>query len=186
MAPKTRGVSVFTRPPRISGAPDQVATGVTSIPALARCFAVPPVDKISTFFERSAFARSMMPVLSETERIARSIRILNDARRTHGCRRANVAAGLSPDVVLEVDDVGDGVGVTDGGDAKRGGAVVEVRRCAPRTSAEILFAHQRAEPRGAHERPFQILGEREPRVEAIEHRREALHPPLEVVLEVRM
>jgi len=101
-------------------------TDVTSIPASARCFAVPPVERISTFLARSAFASSMMPVLSETERSARSIRILNDARRTHGGRRANVAAGFSPNVVIEVHDVGDRVRVADGRDAKRRGAVVEV------------------------------------------------------------
>src|SRR5436305_3181913 len=73
MAPNTFGVSVFTRPPRISGAPDHEAIGVTGMPASCRCFAVPPVERISTFRAASARARSMMPLLSETERMARSM-----------------------------------------------------------------------------------------------------------------
>src|SRR5712691_3357405 len=123
MAPKTRGVRVFTRPPRISGAPDHEATDVTSMPASRRCLAVPPVERISTPFPRSARASSMIPLLSETERMARSIRILNDARTAHGCLEPNVAAGLLPDVVVEIHDVGDGVRVADRCDAERGRAI---------------------------------------------------------------
>src|SRR5436305_43671 len=82
IAPKTRGVRVLTRPPRISGAPDHVAIGVTAMPASARCLAVPPVERISTPRAVRARASSRMPVLSETDRIARStFRIQDDAAR---------------------------------------------------------------------------------------------------------
>src|SRR5438270_333394 len=100
MAPKTRGVSVFTRPPRISGAPDQLAIDVTSMPLSARCLAVPPVERISTFFARSARARPTIPLLSETERMARSIRMRETRRHAHA------AAGRLPDEVVEVDRIG--------------------------------------------------------------------------------
>src|SRR5947208_12401153 len=102
MPPKTFGVSVLTRPPRISGAPDHLAIGVTSTPASARCLAVPPVERISTPRCRSARASSTMPRLSETERMARSIGIENDALR----RALHAAARFLPDEVLEVDHVG--------------------------------------------------------------------------------
>src|SRR2546428_11315083 len=119
MAPNTFGVSVFTRPPRISGAPDHDAIGVTSIPASARCLAVPPVERISAPCALSAFASSMIPLLSETERIARSIRMLNNARAVHRSGRTDIAAGFPPDVVVEIHEVSDGVRVADRGDAER-------------------------------------------------------------------
>src|SRR4051794_32086986 len=135
MLPKTFGVSVFTRPPRISGAPDHREMGVTSTPAPVRCFAVPPVERISTPRSRSALASSMMPVLSETERIARSIAIQYDALRDV----AHVSARFLPDEDLQVRDVGHRVRVADRGDAERGGAVVERRGAA----ARVLLGHQR-------------------------------------------
>src|SRR5437764_238783 len=104
MLPKTFGVSVFTRPPRISGAPDHLAIGVTSIPESVRCLAVPPVERISTPRARSALASSMMPVLSETERMARSIAIQDDALR----HVAHVATCFLPDEDLQVGHVGHG------------------------------------------------------------------------------
>src|SRR5262245_11532383 len=102
MLPNTFGVSVFTRPPRISGAPDHLAIGVTAMPASVRCLAVPPVERISTPRCCSALASSMMPLLSETERMARSIGIQDDALR----HLANIAARFLPDEVLHVGDVG--------------------------------------------------------------------------------
>src|SRR5437870_2961039 len=121
MAPNTRGVSVFTRPPRISGAPDHCAIGVTVMPASLRCFAVPPVERISTPFALSARARSTMPLLSETERMARSIRrIQKQVAAAKRGRGAHVTAGLSPDVVVDVYEIGDGVRVADRCHAERG------------------------------------------------------------------
>src|SRR5206468_369244 len=105
----TFGVSVFTRPPRISGAPDQEEIGVTSTPAFFRWSAVPPVERISTPLARSAFARSTMPVLSETERIARS---------TAG------ATGSPPDERKDIRGVGHRMRVADGCDAERSGSIV--------------------------------------------------------------
>src|SRR5436305_8548355 len=128
IAPNTLGVSGFTRPPRISGAPDQEAIGVTGTPASCRCFAVPPVERISTCFAASARASSTMPVLSETERMARSIDIEQQIAAAQSCCGSNVAAGFLPDVVVEIHEVGDGVRVADGGDAEGGGAVVEIVR----------------------------------------------------------
>src|SRR5258708_112112 len=132
MAPKTRGVSVLTRPPRISGAPDHLAIGVTSMPLSVRCLAVPPVERISMLCDRRARARSTMPLLSETERIARSICM-------QSVQRPDAAAGFLPDVVVDVDGVGDGVRITDRGHSKRGRSVIE--RCAVPPS--VLLGHQR-------------------------------------------
>src|ERR1043166_350421 len=127
MAPKTFGVSVLTRPPRISGAPDHWAIDVTGMPASERCFAVPPVERISTLCAARTFARSMVPVLSETERMARSIRrcIENQVTAVHDGCGAHVAAGFPPDVVVEVDEIGDGVGVADGRNAEGCRVIVE-------------------------------------------------------------
>src|SRR5215217_3855667 len=106
IAPNTFGVSVLTLPPRISGAPDHCAMGVTAMPASVRCFAVPPVDRISTPFAARARARSAMPVLSETERIARSrLCMQREVAVAHDGGRADVAAGFLPDVVVEVHEV---------------------------------------------------------------------------------
>src|SRR4051794_37089214 len=173
IAPKTRGVSVFTRPPRISGAPDHCAIEVTSTPLSARCFAVPPVERISTSFARSARARSTMPVLSETERIARSICM-------QFVQRPGAAAGCFPDEVIEVDRVGDGVGVTDRGYAERGRAIVERGS----VSAAVLLGHQRSEARGAGEHPVEVAVEHKVRIEAVEDRRETGQAALEILLEV--
>src|SRR5713226_150420 len=135
MAPNTRGVRLLTRPPRISGAPDQSAIGVTSTPASARCFAVPPVERISTPFARSALASSTIPRLSETERRARSIRIHHDRLR----HPADIAAGLFPDEVVEVHDIGHRVRVTERCHAERGGAVVEIVRRSSFSVAGVLL-----------------------------------------------
>src|SRR5437660_529419 len=98
------------------------------MPASVRCFAVPPVERISTPFARRALASSMIPLLSDTERIARSIRILNDAGGPHGTCRAHVAAGLFPDVVVDVHEIADGVRVADGRDTEGRRTIVEVAR----------------------------------------------------------
>src|SRR6266571_1558177 len=126
--PKTLGVSVLTRPPRISGAPDHFAIGVTSMPASVRCFAVPPVERISTPRSRSALASSTMPRLSETERIARSIAIQHDALR----HVAHAAARFLPDEDLQVRHVGHRMGVADRGHPKSSGMVIERRGVAAR------------------------------------------------------
>src|SRR6185295_1407602 len=122
IAPKTFGVSVFTRPPRISGAPDHCAIGVTAMPASVRCLAVPPVERISTPFAASARARSMMPVLSETERMARAISLVRaiqlQVALAHERGRTDVAAGFLPDVVVDVDEVRHRARVADGRDAE--------------------------------------------------------------------
>src|SRR5205085_478160 len=143
MLPKTLGVSVFTRPPRISGAPDHFAIGVTSTPASVRCFAVPPVERISTPRARSALASSTMPVLSETERMARSIAIQDDALR----HVAHVAARFLPDEDLQVRHVRHRVRIADRGNSKGGRPVVE-RRARP---ARVLLGHEWGEPRRARE-----------------------------------
>ena len=67
------GWSVFTRPSITSGEPVNSETSLTGRPAMRIAFAVPPVESISTPLSASAFARSMRPALSETERSARRI-----------------------------------------------------------------------------------------------------------------
>src|SRR5438270_355929 len=98
---------------------------VTGMPASARCLAVPPVERISTPRALRARASSTMPLLSETERMARSIRITEHTTVAARCR-AHVAACFLPDVVVKVDEVGDGVGVADGGHTEGRGVVVEL------------------------------------------------------------
>src|SRR5690606_14443330 len=61
------GCSVLTRPSRISGEPVCWATSVTARPASASSLAVPPVDSKRTPRCAKAWAKSTMPVLSETE-----------------------------------------------------------------------------------------------------------------------
>src|SRR5436305_10974456 len=174
IAPNTRGVSVFTRPPRISGAPDHCAIDVTSMPLSPRCFAVPPVERISTSFARSARASSTMPVLSETERMARSIRM-------HFVRRAHAAARHFPDEEVEVDVVRDRVRVADRGNTKSSRPVVE--RCS--ISARILLGHQRRVAGRSRENLVEIRAQHEVAIESVEHRREAGQTPFEVLLEIR-
>src|SRR6266850_550229 len=135
--PKTLGVSVFTRPPRISGAPEYLATGVTSMPASVRCFAVPPVERISTPRSRSALASSTMPRLSETERMARSIAIQHDALR----HVAHAPAGFLPDEDLQIGHVGHRVRVADRRHPKRGRAVIECRGVPRVYSSDISGAN---------------------------------------------
>src|ERR1041385_5430016 len=84
------------------------------MPASARGLAVPPVERISTPRAVSARASSSRPLLSETERMARSM------------------FRIAPDRSEEVRRVGDGVGVADGGDAERGRTIIERRRVAAR------------------------------------------------------
>src|SRR5919199_1357694 len=69
-----RGLSVLTRPSRISGKPVYSSTGRVSIPCSASSRAVPPVDTISTPRFTSPRANSSNPRLSETLRSARWIR----------------------------------------------------------------------------------------------------------------
>src|SRR5512146_1902224 len=71
MPPWTRGWSVFTRPPRISGAAVYSPTGMTRSPASASAFWVPPVERSSTPFAARRRAKGTSPVLSETESSAR-------------------------------------------------------------------------------------------------------------------
>src|SRR3954470_10207997 len=72
--PCTFGCSVLTRPSIISGKPVSSETSFTLRPAAAIAFAVPPVETSSTSCAASAFANSIRPVLSETERRARVTR----------------------------------------------------------------------------------------------------------------
>src|SRR6266849_8011636 len=122
----------------------------------------------------------MIPLLSETERMARSIRMLNDARAAHRCGRTDVAAGFPPDVVVQIHEVSDGVRVADRRDAEGRRTVVEIGRSVPGVIAEIFFAHQRSVTGGPLEGAIEILGQRKSRVESVEAGRKALHPPLEV------
>src|SRR3954468_24897001 len=68
------GLIVFTRPSSISGKPVRSSIARVSIPASARCFAVPPVETISTPSSLRQRAKSAMPVLSETVISARFTR----------------------------------------------------------------------------------------------------------------
>src|SRR3990167_9478995 len=65
--PWMRGCSVLTRPSSISGKPVTSATSVTGRPASASRRAVPPVDSSLTPRACSAWAKSTMPVLSDTD-----------------------------------------------------------------------------------------------------------------------
>src|SRR6185312_1828456 len=73
MPPWTLGWSVFTRPSIISGKPVNSETSFTTTPFSLRSCAVPPVERISTPWVRSAFAKSTTPALSLTESSARWI-----------------------------------------------------------------------------------------------------------------
>src|SRR5436190_20459826 len=68
------GLIVLTRPSSISGKPVTSSIGRVSIPASARCFAVPPVETISTPSSLRQRAKSAMPVLSDTVISARFTR----------------------------------------------------------------------------------------------------------------
>src|SRR4051794_15903943 len=68
------GLIVFTRPSSISGKPVKSSIARVSTPASFRCFAVPPVETISTPSSRRQRANSAMPVLSETVISARLTR----------------------------------------------------------------------------------------------------------------
>src|SRR6476620_10979335 len=125
------------------------------MPASARCLAVPPVERISTPRAVRARASSVMPLLSETERMARSIRMTKHTAAALCCR-AHVAACFLPDVVVEVHEVGDGVGVADGGHAEGGRPVVEVDGAADGAVAEVLLPKERRETRGASDHPVEV------------------------------
>src|SRR6266545_6543076 len=71
MPPCTRGWSVFTRPPRISGAWVNSPTETTGTPASASAFCVPPVERISTSSAARRRANGTRPLLSDTETRAR-------------------------------------------------------------------------------------------------------------------
>src|SRR3989304_2699150 len=75
MAPWMAGCRVFTRPSSISGRPGTSATSVTVSPALRRCSAVFPVEISSAPCSRSPLANSASPVLSETVKRARRMRM---------------------------------------------------------------------------------------------------------------
>src|SRR4051794_38888682 len=68
------GLIVFTRPSSISGKPVKSSIARVSTPASFRCFAVPPVETISTPSSRRQRANSATPVLSETVISARLTR----------------------------------------------------------------------------------------------------------------
>src|SRR4051794_12636227 len=57
---------VLPRPSSISGKPVTSSIGRVSMPASARCLAVPPVETISTPSSRRQRAKSAIPVLSDT------------------------------------------------------------------------------------------------------------------------
>src|SRR5882724_13557909 len=67
------GCRVLTRPSSISGKPVSSEMSLTEIPASRRSLAVPPVETSSTSIEARCLANSTRPVLSVTERMARSI-----------------------------------------------------------------------------------------------------------------
>src|SRR5436853_3162969 len=69
-----RGLSVLTRPSRISGKPVYSSIARVSIPAVARNLAVPPVETISTPSSASPRAKSTTPRLSDTVISARATR----------------------------------------------------------------------------------------------------------------
>src|SRR5262245_16952156 len=72
--PCTFGWSVLTRPSIISGKPVSSETSFTFSPAVAIALAVPPVEINSTPRAASALAKSISPVLSETDNSARATR----------------------------------------------------------------------------------------------------------------
>src|SRR5688572_9005875 len=71
MPPCTLGCRVFTRPSIISGKPVTSEIPMTSRPAFARTFAVPPVDTSSQPAFARLVANGTRPVLSETLSSAR-------------------------------------------------------------------------------------------------------------------
>src|SRR3954470_19320076 len=88
------GLIVLTRPSSISGNPVSASIGRVSMPASARCLAVPPVDTISTPSERRQRAKSAMPVLSDTVISARFTRTSPGAVT---CTSATVSTSLIDD-----------------------------------------------------------------------------------------
>src|SRR4051794_37882334 len=68
------GLIVLTRPSSISGKRVRSSIGRVSMPASARCLAVPPVETISTPSSLRQRAKSAIPVLSETVISARLTR----------------------------------------------------------------------------------------------------------------
>ena len=98
MPPCTAGWSVFTLPSSISGKFVIWSTGVTSTPASAIAFALPPVLITSNPASARDLARSVIPVLSETLISARGLAPFGDAclvaaRAIVARRRAGGPAG---------------------------------------------------------------------------------------------
>src|SRR3954454_16743191 len=88
------GLIVLTRPSSISGKPVRSSIGRVSIPASARCLAVPPVETISTPSSFRQCAKSGIPVLSETVINARLTRTSPCAVT---CTSATVSTSLIDD-----------------------------------------------------------------------------------------
>src|SRR6185436_1887268 len=82
------------RPSMISGKPVWLATSFTAMPACARSFAVPPVERISTLRFASSRASATTPSLSETEMSARR---RGTSMGQHPCKQMkNMRSRLSP------------------------------------------------------------------------------------------
>src|SRR5688572_5572533 len=89
----------------ISGKPVWLETSLTAIPAPASSFAVPPVERISTWRSASARAKSTSPVLSETERSARRTRISTRAPCGSAVRQAELAQFLAQRAAVDAENV---------------------------------------------------------------------------------
>src|SRR5262249_44215037 len=98
---------------RISGKPVTSATSRTATPACLSARAVPPVDRISTPIPARPRASSTSPVLSDTERRARRIWLIELIRLALGALPA--ALGLRPHRYPAARDLESALGVkTDG------------------------------------------------------------------------
>src|SRR5436309_3854235 len=86
-----RGLSVLTRPSRISGNPVYSSIARMSMPWSRSSRAVPPVDTISTPSSASPRAKSTSPRLSDT---------VNSARRT--CTSPGLTAAMLPPSVVAI------------------------------------------------------------------------------------
>src|SRR5512146_575565 len=103
-----------------------------------------------------------MPVLSETERSARSTACFvmenQIAFPEHG-GAADVAASLAPDVIVEIHVVRHRTRVRDRRNPECGGAVVELPGRTPAPAAEILLVEQRVVRRAAADDPVDVAGD---------------------------
>src|SRR5579864_2877453 len=93
MPPCTRGCSVLTRPSSISGKPVSSEMSFTGMLESRSSLAVPPVEKSSTFIVTKRLAKTTMPVLSVTLRIAR-LMMANLGPRLELSRRRIIAGEL--------------------------------------------------------------------------------------------